>query len=243
MNAFQQESLKKYLENYNLFAYLLKNTENRSDEELVRLLQDNHSMARSMLIDLGVTFKEIDTIRSLNERIRELESSQGSSDVNYDTVSIFIKQISEKLKNDLSDIGIYAGYDVSMSPNLIIKVRLYSSGNNTGSRSSFRSEESLNEYNQSKLEEHQRFMANFETVARSTDGFVLAYTNSNLAIIKDRVEKSLGADIGDLSVEVGNTYEGEKPNHKIIPYISELTFKFWTLPSSRSFNDAMKNRY
>lgn len=243
MNDFQKESLKKYLENYNLFAYLLQNTENRSDAEFVRLLQDNHSMARSMLIDLGVTFKEIDTIRSLNERIRELEAAQGSADVNYDTVSIFIKQISEKLKKDLSEIGIYAGYDVSMTPNLVINIRFYSSGNNTGSRSSFRSEESFNEYNKSKLEEHQRFMTNFETVARSTDGFFLAYTNSNLAILKDTVEKTLGVEIGDLSVVVDNTYEGEKPNHKIIPYISELTFKFWTLPSSRSFNDAMKNRY
>lgn len=243
MNDFQKNSLKKYLENYNLFAYLLQNTEKRSDEELVRLLQDNHSMARSMLIDLGVTFKEIDTIRSLNERIRELEASQGNTDVNYDTVSIFIKQITEKVKKDFSDMGVYAGYDVSMTPNLFINVRFYSSGNNTGSRSSFRSEESLNAYNQSKLEEHQRFMANFETVARGTDGFFLAYTNSNLAVLKGCLEKSLGVEIGDLSVVVDNTYEGEKPNHKVIPYISEVHFKFWTLPSSRSFNDAMKNRY
>jgi len=243
MNNFQKESLKKYLDNYNLFVYLLQNTEHKSDEDLLRLLQDNHSMSRSMLIDLGVTFKEIDTIRSLNEGIRELEASQGSADVNYDTVSIFIKQISEKIKKDLSAIGIYASYEVSMSPNLIIHVRLFSSSENSGSRSSFRTEESYNAYNQSKLEEHQRYMQNFETVKRSSDGFVLSYTNSNLALIKQTVEKSLGVEIGDLDIVVDNTYEGEKPNYKIIPYISELTFKFWTLPSSRSFNDSMKNRY
>ena len=100
MNDFQEDAIKRYVHNYNTFLYLLQSKANKSDEEVVRLLQDNHSMSRSLLIDLGVTFNEIDTIRKLNNRVRELESSQDSSEISYDKVSIYIKQISEKVKKD-----------------------------------------------------------------------------------------------------------------------------------------------
>lgn len=243
MNDFQEDAIKRYIHNYNTFLYLLQSKANKSDEEVVRLLQDNHSMSRSLLIDLGVTFNEIDTIRKLNNRVRELESSQDSSEISYDKVSIYIKQISEKVKKDLSELGIYAIMDVDMTPNLEIKIRIMNSTPREGSRSSFRSDEEFKSYGHAKLEEHQRFMTNFEVLNRNDDGFVVAYTNSNLAIIQDCVEKSIGCEVGGLEFVLDNVYDGQKPNHRIVPYISELTFRFWTLPSSRSFNDAMKNRY
>jgi hypothetical protein len=243
MNDFQDDAVKRYIHNYNTFLYLLQNRGNKSDEEIVHLLQDNHNMSRSLLIDLGVTFKEVDTIRNLNNRVRELESSQSSSEISYDKVSIYIKQISDKVKSDLSGIGIYALLDVGMTPNLEIKIRIMSSMPRDGSRSSFRTEEEFVAYGQKKLEEHQRFMTNFEVLNRSNDGFVVAYTNSNLALIQDCVEKSIGSEVGNLEFVLDNVYDGEKPNHRIVPYISELTLRFWTLPSSRSFSDAMNNRY
>lgn len=243
MNDFQEESIKRYIQNYNTFLYLLQSKGNKSDEEVIRLLQDNHSMSRSLLIDLGVTFNEVDTIRNLNNRVRELESGQDSADMSYDKVSIYIKQISEKLKKDLSGLGLYALLSVNMTPNLEINIRIMSSTPREGSRSNFRSEEEFEAYAQKKLEEHQRFMTNFEVLNRSSDGFVVAYTNSNLAIIQDCVEKSIGCEVGSLEFVLDNVYDGEKPNHRIVPYLSELTMRFLTLPSSRSFNEAMKNRY
>lgn len=243
MNNFQEDSIKRYIQNYNTFLYLLQNKGNKSDEEIIRLLQDNHSMSRSLLIDLGVTFNEVDTIRKLNNRVNELESSQDSSEISYDKVSIYIKQISDKVKNDLSSLGLYALLNVDMTPNLEIKIRIMSSSPRKGSRSSFRSDEEFEAYFQLKLEEHQRFMTNFEVLNRNNDGFVVAYTNTNLALIKDCVEKSVGCDIGNLEFVLDNVYDGEKPNHRIVPYLSELTLRFWTLPSTRSFSDTMNNRY
>lgn len=243
MNDFQKESIQRYKDNYSLFMYLLQNSDNKSDEELTRLLQDNHSMSRSLLIDLGVTFKEIDTIRSLNQRVRELETSQSNPDISYDKISIFIQQISDKVKHDLSALGIYAFLDVGMTPNLEIKVRIATSSPREGSRSSFKTEESYQAYVQSNLEEHQRFLKNFEVLNRRSEGYVLAYTNTNLAIIKKCVEDSVGLEVGNFEFVLENIYDGEKPNYTIVPYLSELTLKFWTLPSSRSFNDTFKNRY
>lgn len=80
-------------------------------------------------------------------------------------------------------------------------------------------------------------MSNFEVLNRKDDGFVVAYTNSNIGLIQDCIEKSLGTDVGSLEFVLDNVYDGEKPNHRIVPYLSELTLRFWTLPSSRSFNE------
>lgn len=237
MDQFQEESIQRYIHNYNTFLYLLQNRASKSDEELVHLLQDNHNMSRSVLMDLGVKFNEIERIRTLNERVRELEEEQDSSDISYDKVSIFIKQISDKVKKSLSDLGLYAIVDVGMSPNLEIKVRIMSSSPKEGSRSNYRSEAEFQAYAKKKLDEHNRFMNNFEVLNRNDDGFVVAYTNSNLSLIQDSIEKSVGTDVGSLEFVLDNVYDGEKPNHRIVPYLSELTVRFWTLPSSRSFNE------
>lgn len=237
MDQFQEESIQRYIHNYNTFLYLLQNRASKSDEELVHLLQDNHNMSRSVLMDLGVKFNEIERIRTLNERVRELEEEQDSSDISYDKVSIFIKQISDKVKKSLSDLGLYAIVDVGMSPNLEIKVRIMSSSPKEGSRSNYRSEADFQAYAKKKLDEHNRFMNNFEVLNRNDDGFVVAYTNSNLSLIQDSIEKSVGTDVGSLEFVLDNVYDGEKPNHRIVPYLSELTVRFWTLPSSRSFNE------
>jgi len=237
MDQFQEESIQRYIHNYNTFLYLLQNRASKSDEELIHLLQDNHNMSRSVLMDLGVKFNEIERIRTLNERVRELQEEQDSSDITYDKVSIFIKQISDKVKKSLSDLGLYALVDVGMSPNLEIKVRIMSSTPKEGSRSNYRSEEEFQTYAKKKLDEHNRFMSNFEVLNRKDDGFVVAYTNSNIGLIQDCIEKSLGTDVGSLEFVLDNVYDGEKPNHRIVPYLSELTLRFWTLPSSRSFNE------
>lgn len=237
MDQFQEESIRRYIQNYNTFLYILQNKADKSDEDLIHLLQDNHTMSRSLLMDLGVKFTEIDRIRSLNERIRELQEEQDSSDISYDKVSIFIKQTSEKVKKALSELGVYALVDVNMTPNLEIKVRIMSSTPKEGSRSNYRSEEEFQSYAKKKLDEHNRFMNNFEVLNRSDDGFVVAYTNSNLSLIQDCIEQAVGTDVGSLEFVLDNVYDGKKPNHRIVPYLSELTVRFWTLPSSRSFNE------
>lgn len=237
MDQFQEESIKRYIQNYNTFLQILQSKAAKSDEDLIHLLQDNHSMSRSLLMDLGVKFNEIERIRTLNERIRELQEEQSSPDISYDKVSIFIKQISDKVKNSLSGLGIYPLVDVSMSPNLEIRVRIMSSTPKEGSRSNYRSEEEFQAYAKKKLDEHNRFMSNFEVLNRKDDGFVVAYTNSNIGLIQDCIEKSVGTEVGSLEFVLDNVYDGEKPNHRIVPYLSELTFRFWTLPSSRSFNE------
>jgi hypothetical protein len=237
MDQFQEESIQRYIHNYNTFLHILQSKATKSDEDLIHLLQDNHNMSRSLLMDLGVQFTEIERIRTLNERIRELQEQQDSSDISYDKVSIFIKQISEKVKNSLSGLGLYALVDVGMSPNLEIKVRIMSSTAKEGSRSNYRSEAEFQAYAKKKLDEHNRFMNNFEVLNRKDDGFVVAYTNSNLSLIQDCIEKSVGTEVGSLEFVLDNVYDGEKPNHRIVPYLSELTVRFWTLPSSRSFNE------
>lgn len=243
MNDFQEESIKKYMQNYSLFMHLLQNKEGKSDQELIRLLQDNHMMSRSVLIDLGVTFHEVDNIRSLNQRVRDLEANQANASINLDSVSIYIQQINEQIKESLSTIGLYSILYVAMNPNLEVTVRIMSSSTREPSRSNFRSQEDFEVYRDKKLDEHNRFMTNFEVLNRNTDGFVVAYTNSNIALIQDCIEKSLGISVDSLEFVIDNIYDGEKPNQVIVPYLSELTFRFWTLPSTRSMSDTFKNRY
>jgi hypothetical protein len=243
MDEHQKSAIKRYKENYNLFLHLLQNKENSSDEEVLRLLQDNHSMARSLLIDMGVTFKEVDTIRSLNQRIRALEADQENVDISMDKVSIFIKQIQEKTRYDLEELGVYPILDVSMQPDLNVNVRIMSSSARKGSRDNFRTQEDFERYEEKSLNKHKNFMNNFEVVEWNDGDFMAAFTVTNLSLIKQCVEKSIGVEIGSFEYTLGNIYTGEKPNKRIIPYISELNFKFWTLPSSRTLNDAFNNRY
>lgn len=243
MDIHQQEAIKKYKDNYNLFLYLLQNKEGLSDTEMLRLLKDNHSMARSLLIDMGVTFHEVDTIRSLNQRVRALEAEQSSPDMSTDKVSIFINQIKDKTIEDLEAIGIYSSIGVSMNPNLDITLSLLSLSKREPDRSSFRVQKEFDEYKEKVLSRYDNFMKNFEVVKWNGNDFMPAYTTTNLSLIKDCIEKSVGIEIGSFEYTLGNVYEGEKPNTRIVPYISQLNFKFWTLPSSRSMNDVFKNRY
>lgn len=240
-NEFKQESTKRFIDNCNLFLHLVQNHKG-TDAELINLLKMNHDMSRSFLIDLGVEFKETDTIYALNMRIREMEANS-SKDIGFEDVSMFVKNTEHKLKSDLKDKGINGSLKVAFSPNLCVTLNLFSSNENVViRRDSYRFEKDYLIAVESAAKRHKAFLENFEVILEDDTSYVLDYTQTNLMILKNMISNSLGVSVDAFEYTIGYVYQTEGDKEITIPYISNITATVWTLPSSRGLSEIMANR-
>lgn len=85
-----------------------------------------HGMNKSAMMDLGVKFDDTITIRSLNERVRELESQLGAdSDISIEKVNLFINELNNQFNNHMKENGIYASIDISSSSQIKVHMNIF----------------------------------------------------------------------------------------------------------------------
>lgn len=240
-NDFKQESTQKFIDNCNLFLHLVQNHKG-TDAELINLLKMNHDMSRSFLIDLGVEFKETDTIYALNMRIREMEANN-SKEVGFEDISMFIKNAETKLKADIKDKGINGSLKVAFSPNLCVTLHLFAAkSNDIIHRDSYRFEKDYLIAVESAKKRHEAFLENFEIIWDGENSYELDYTQTNLMLLKNMISRSLGVPVDSFEYTIGYVYHTEGDKEITLPYISNITATVWTLPSSRGLSEAMANR-
>src|ERR1044071_93331 len=104
MDLMVKKNIEKFLSNVSLFYSLLKDKIEKKEEvnEIVNLLEMQHSLNKGLLIDIGVQFDEQNKIRQLNEKVRNLEFKLGEqSNIDFSSISQYINTHNEKLSNIL----------------------------------------------------------------------------------------------------------------------------------------------
>jgi len=238
-DTFKDEAIKKYMSNHSLFISLFQNKSHLNDQKILELLKSNHDMSRSILIDLGVEFHETDMIRNLNKQIRDIESKQSNDNISFESISSFINNSTNCLKEALFKEGINGSISISMCPNLKVDIKIFGSGRHFVSRNSYRKEEDYLLAKERELTRHDNLKENFELILDEDGDYLIAYTQTNLAIIKTIIEKCLGQNIEQLQYVIQYANEDDIK----IPYIDAVSCMSWTLASSKSLNEVMKNRF
>ncbi len=239
-HEFKENAIKKYLEMNSLFLSLLSGR--NFDEQTLDMMKSNHSNMKSALIDLGVRFNEVDTIRKLNSRIRELEVSQESEDMNFSKVSGYIQGIYNKLDKIFDENGIYCTHNVGFTPNLEITMSILPSSNSKPKPSSWRNLDEYNAYCDMIDHRHKKFIENFKTLDEDDEKY-MAFEQQNIDFIVQLIEQSLDCGVSNYTYELMPKFIEKGDDYKCAyPCLKEIKLSILTLASHKSFSEAMNNR-
>ena len=228
MDNVKKTSIENFLKNTSLFYSILKDKINNCEsvDELVKLLEIQHSMNKHALMDLGVSFDDTTRIRTLNERIRNLETECAQqSDINFKKINQYINYTQNNLRTHLESYGLNAAVDIEATFNVKFKISIY---NNNLKFSAFTLQRVLLE----------SLRSNFDTFtsgkySSNSGEEVINLTEKNLSKLQIIIEKLLGCDIESIKYEL----KGDKENF----YIDTYSFTINTLDTSRCLADAMSS--
>jgi len=237
MNEFKEKSIKHYIDMNYLFLSLLK--ERNFDEETINLMKQNHSMMKSALIDLGVTFPEVDKIRSLNERIRALEDNQNSEGLNYQKVSTYIHTINNSLSEAFKNKGLYCTVNTSFSPNIEVDIGILSSSLEKPNSTYWRDEDEYNAHCKENEERHNRFLENFVVIEEDNEKR-MAYDMKNVNLIIAIAEETLQLSMSYFRYDLYPNYCKINGKHAMkMPTIKSFKIGFTTLASHKSLQESL----
>lgn len=238
MDKVVKENIEKFLSNTSLFYSILSDhIKNGKDEnEIIQLLKMQHGMNKSAMMDLGVKFDDTITIRSLNERVRELESQLGAdSDISIEKVNLFINELNNQFNHHMKENGIYASIDISSSSQIKVHMNIFSQDINY--KPSYCNDE---EDKQRQIDNHnvllEKFMTNFETISAKQHG-----SRQCLKFSERNIEK-LNEVIYDFFKLYPDHFEYEIRPEETDMTISHYTFTLTTLDSHKNFARAMAER-
>lgn len=172
MTKINEEEIKKLREFLHLqeTMVILINSANYEKEKIVDVLESHRTFVKGILIDFGIKFNEVEKIRSLNARLRELEENFENPNFNSQTVASFISGEYSKFKKYLNDIGLRFSMDYSYSPDINISINLF-----TVSKK------------EDKIDDFNKFINRFETGEQYEGSFRIIYNKQNLDKIKEIV--------------------------------------------------------
>jgi len=240
MDNVKKTSIENFLKNTSLFYSILKDKINNCEsvDELVKLLEIQHSMNKHALMDLGVSFDDTTRIRTLNQRIRNLETECAQqSDINFKKINQYINYTQNNLRTHLESYGLNAAVDIEATFNVKFKISIY---NNNLKFSAFypRDEEDEKQQIQKQRILLESLRSNFDTFtsgkySSNSGEEVINLTEKNLSKLQIIIEKLLGCDIESIKYEL----KGDKENF----YIDTYSFTINTLDTSRCLADAMSS--
>lgn len=238
MNEFKEKAVKHYIDMNYLFLSLLK--ERQFDDESIRLMKQNHSMMQSALIDLGVTFTDNEKIRSLNEKIRELENSQNSDGFNYQKVSTYIQNINKSLKEAFEEKGLYCTVNTSFNPNIQVEIGILSSSPAKSNSTYWKDENEYNEHCRKNEERHNNFLKNFNVIEEDNEQRMV-YDMGNINLILTIAEETLGLNMSYFNYDLYPNFCKINGKHTLkMPTIRTFKIGFTTLASHKSFQESLK---
>lgn len=163
-NKLNEEELKKVLNFLHLtdtLKMLLKDYKEQDKDSVVDHLNGHFTFVRGILMDLGEKFNEIEKIRSLNGKIRELEKSFSNAAFDDTTVSAYIGTEAQKFSDFFKKTGIRGSFSYKFTPEISAGFSIFST---------------------SKTDENfDNFLKNFETFnLKDEDCYQLSYTQNNI---------------------------------------------------------------
>lgn len=231
LNKLQMERVKSYLQNSSLFQeIIMRYVENQDLNSLVKLLETNHSANKSILADLGVEFKDTDTIRRLNQEIRSLEKEKGSTELDFSAIASYLKVKKDNLRNHLEEHGISGSLEFNMSSCLDIKLKLYSQHKTPMSKlKDFRSEEDFDSYMEKEKKELDYFLTNYSTLECDHGSYYLDNSKENIDKIKSLLEAFFNSSLNNFKYTIGwtvpaNDDEPNKRKREQVLTLSEISF-------------------
>lgn len=242
MNEFKQKAINRYIDMNKLFLYLLK--EGNFDSDKISLMKQNHDSMRSALIDLGVKFTEIDTIKELNLRIRNMESSNNSINLDYQKVSLYINSINKKINNSLEDHGVYCIVNTSFAPNISVSISILPSDDKERP-DYYKDEEAYKKGLCKQQERHSKFIKNFVLLEKSNNSSLeMAFDQKNIDLLTKIVEDCLEQKCSQVSYELTSRHFKNDLSEKMLhPSLRKFDLTFLTLPSHQSFAASLARRY
>jgi hypothetical protein len=132
MDNVQIEKMNKATQHMSMFFSILKSDleklqKSHSEEDyqqVVKRLRTQHEMNTITLQDLGLTFDKKNQIRTLNDRIRDLESALGQNDaITPASVSAYCENINNKGRKFFEQKGVGVFLYTNMDAHLTIKLK------------------------------------------------------------------------------------------------------------------------
>lgn len=159
-----EEELKKVLNFLHLndtLRMLLNNYKEQYKEDVVDHLNGHYTFVRGILMDLGEEFNEIEKIRSLNVKIRELEKSFSNAAFDNTTVSSYIGAESQKFSDFFKQHGIRGSFSYKFTPEISAGFSIFSARQDD--------------------ENFNRLIKNFDLFnTRDDEYYQLSYTQNNI---------------------------------------------------------------
>jgi len=249
LNKLQMERVNQYLANNHLFQQIVENyVKEQNLTSLVKMLETSHSSNRSLLMDLGVVFKEMDTIRTLNEEVRRLENEKGSRELDFSDIGTFLNVKQEKFSEHLKNYGISGSIGLNMTSSLNVDIKFFSQHLKPFSKlKDFRSEDEFNKYMAKHQLEYNTFIEGFDTVESDNSDLYLDNTDRNISKLKIIIEEFFQAELSNFKYKIGwtvckETDEVTSKTKKQILRLSEISFCVLVTSRDRSINAVFNNR-
>ncbi len=172
MTKINEEEIKKLKEFLHLqeTMVMLINSANYEKEKIVDVLESHRTFVKGILIDFGIKFNEVEKIRSLNTRLRELEENFENPNFNSQTVASFITAEYSKFNQYLKDSGLRFSMEYSYNPNINISINLFTISKK-----------------EDKIDDFNKFIDTFESGEQYEGSFRILYNKKNLDKIKEIV--------------------------------------------------------
>jgi hypothetical protein len=223
-NKLNEDELKK-MSNFlhlNDTLRMLLDTHKVDEKDLVLDHLNSHfTFVRSLLMDLGVEFSEIEKIRSLNCKLRELEKSFSNPLFDNMTVSAYIgteaKKFSDFFKN--AGLGLRGSFSFKFTPDISAGILIYPA-------------EELDE-------NFTTFRDNFDLfLARDDKYYQIEYTQKNIDKIDGLIYQYFG-NCAKIEYTI-KSYLSEKTN--FVAGISEVSIYCPVSLLSKAFSSSLNRR-
>lgn len=244
LNEFEKKSINDYISLTRMFLEII--SDKNFGDEAISLMKQNHTLMRIALQDLGVKFEEVNEIKELRNRIRDMELQQSMSDMSYNKISAYIENLKNKVKNDLEAIGLHSSVQLSFCPNLNVKIDIFNSEEREPDKMFYRDQQDFERDKIKYQERHRNFKENFvyEVYDDNEKELVAIYDQSNIDKIVEKISDSVSHNHDNINVQIQNRFkkgftEGKKLQN--IPALKSIELTFYTLQSDIFLSQSFKS--
>lgn len=244
LNEFEKKSINDYISLTKMFLEII--SDKNFGDEAISLMKQNHTLMRIALQDLGVKFEEVNEIKELRDKIRDMELQQSMSDMSYNKISAYIENLKNKVKNDLEAIGLHSSVQLSFCPNLNVKIDIFNSEEREPDKMFYRDQQDFERDKIKYQERHRNFRKNFvyEVYDDNEKELVAIYDQSNIDKIVEKISDSVCHNHDNINVQIQNRFkkgftEGKKLQN--IPALKSIELTFYTLQSDIFLSQSFKS--
>lgn len=244
LNEFEKKSINDYISLTKMFLEII--SDKNFGDEAISLMKQNHTLMRIALQDLGVKFEEVNEIKELRDKIRDMELQQSMSDMSYNKISAYIENLKNKVKNDLEAIGLHSSVQLSFCPNLNVKIDIFNSEEREPDKMFYRDQQDFEKDKIKYQERHRNFRENFvyEIYDDNEKELVAIYDQSNIDKIVEKISDSVCHNHDNINVQIQNRFkkgftEGKKLQN--IPALKSIELTFYTLQSDIFLSQSFKS--